>query len=42
MVSNVPYNKKPVAIASAVLNFIFPGIGTIVSACAGSDNVSKT
>ena len=42
LVSNVPYNSKPVAIVVALFNFIFPGFGTLISACASSDSVSKT
>ena len=41
-VSNVPYVSKVVAVIAAVLNFIFPGFGTMVAACAAQDSVSKT
>ena len=42
LVSNVPYVSKPVAGIQALLNLIFPGVGTWVAACAAQDNVSKT
>ena len=41
LVTNVPHVGKPVAIVAAVLNFILPGFGTMVAACAASDTVSK-
>ena len=42
LVSNVPYVTKPVAIIAAILNFLLPGFGTMIAACAASDTVSKT
>ena len=42
MATNVPHVTKPVAIVCVLLNLIFPGFGTLVAACAASDNVSKT
>ena len=42
LVTNVPLVSKPVAILCAVLNFLLPGVGTIVAACAAEDTVSKT
>ena len=42
LVSNVPYVQKPVAIIAAIFNFLFPGFGTMIAACAAQDNVSKT
>ena len=40
--TNVPRVSKPLAIISAFLNLIFPGLGTLFAACAAQDNVSKT
>ena len=41
-VSNLPKVSMPVAAVSMLLNIIFPGIGTWVLACAGSeDTISK-
>ena len=42
LVSNVPYVSKPVAFVAAFFNFIFPGLGTAIAACAANENVSKT
>ena len=42
LVSNVPFVNKPVSVISALFNLIFPGFGTLISACASSDTVSKT
>ena len=42
LVSNVPYVSKPVAVVTGVVNLIFPGFGTLIASCAGSDTVSKT
>jgi len=42
MTTNVPRVSKPIAIVCAVLNFIVPGLGTLVAACSHQDNVSKT
>ena len=42
MVTNVPYVSKPVAIVSAILNFLIPGLGTTVAACSDNELVSKT
>ena len=33
MLTNVPLVTKPIAIGSAVLNFILPGMGTVLAAC---------
>ena len=41
LITEVPLVTKPVAIGCAVVNLIFPGFGTIIAACAASDNVSK-
>ena len=42
MVSNVPSVSKPVAFVSAGFNVILPGFGTMIAACAATENVSKT
>ena len=42
LVSNVPTVSKPIAAIQALLNLIFPGVGTWVTACAAPENVSKT
>jgi len=42
IVSNVPQVSKPIAVIQAVLNFILPGLGTMVAACASEKSVSKT
>ena len=42
LVSNVPYVTKPVAIIAAILNFLLPGFGTMIAACASNETVSKT
>ena len=42
LVSDVPYLSKPVAIVAAILNFLLPGFGTALAACAADDTVSKT
>ena len=42
LVTDVPKVTKPVAIISAILNFIIPGAGTLCAACSSSENVSKT
>ena len=42
LVSNVPHVSKPVAVVQAILNFLLPGLGTMVAACASETNVSKT
>ena len=41
LVSNVPHVNKPVAVVSGLFNFLFPGVGTWIAACA-ADTVSKT
>ena len=41
--TEVPTVSKGVAIASAVFNFLIPGLGTMIAACAGNELVvSKT
>ena len=41
--TEVPTVSKGVAVASAIFNFLIPGFGTMIAACAGSDQVvSKT
>ena len=43
LISDVPRVSKPVAVIQAVLNLLFPGLGTLVAACGTSNqNVSKT
>ena len=43
LVRNVPYIKnKAIAIVITILNVIFAGVGTLISACAGDAIVSKT
>ena len=42
MATNVPHVSKPVAGVCVLFNLIFPGFGTLIAACAASDNVSKT
>ena len=42
LVSNVPLVSKPVAVIQAILNFLLPGFGTMVAACASERSVSKT
>lgn len=42
LVKNVPHVSKPVAVIQAILNLVFPGIGTMVMACASNESVSKT
>jgi hypothetical protein len=42
MVTNVPTVSKPVAFVSATFNVILPGWGTMIAACAATENVSKT
>ena len=42
LVSDVPYLTKPVAIIAAILNFLLPGFGTALAACAADQTVSKT
>ena len=42
LISNVPSVSKPVAVVQAILNLVLPGVGTWVTACAASENVSKT
>ena len=42
LIRNVPQISKPAAVAQAVLNLVFPGIGTIMMACASNESVSKT
>ena len=41
LVSNVPHVSKPVAAIQALMNFLFPGFGTWISACAAPESVSK-
>ena len=33
MLTNVPLVSKPIAIASAFLNLLIPGFGTVLAAC---------
>ena len=42
--TDVPNVSKPVAVIQAILNFILPGIGTMVAACADTKarTISKT
>ena len=42
LVSNVPFVTKPVAVVSAILNVLIPGLGTAIAACFADQNVSKT
>ena len=42
MATNVPYVTKPIAAVCVLFNLLLPGIGTLIAACAASDNVSKT
>ena len=42
IVTNVPAVPKIVAFIAAFINIFIPGLGTIVAACAGENNVSKT
>ena len=42
LVTDVPLVTKPVAVISAVLNLLIPGLGTAIAACSAKDNVSKT
>ena len=43
LVRNVVYIKnKPVSIVVTILNVIFAGVGTLISACCGDSVVSKT
>ena len=42
MISDVPHVSKPVGVVQAVVNLILPGFGTMITACAASDTVSKT
>ncbi len=42
LISNVPYISKPLAIVQALLNLVFPGVGTMIMACSSSESVSKT
>ena len=42
LITNVPHVNKPVAVVQAVVNFILPGFGTFIFACASPDTVSKT
>ena len=43
LVRNVPYIKnKAIAIVITILNVIFAGVGTLISACASDAIVSKT
>ena len=42
LVSNVPLVSKAIAVAAAVLNFLFPGFGTWLAACVSQESVSKT
>tara|TARA_B110001450_G_C17253393_1_gene332468 strand:+ start:24 stop:188 length:165 start_codon:yes stop_codon:yes gene_type:complete len=42
LMSNVPYVNKPVAVVSGIVNLIFPGFGTWITACVGGDTTSKT
>ena len=41
LVMNVPLLGKALAVVCAVLNLIFPGLGTIIASCADEDTVSK-
>ena len=34
---SLPLVNKPVAVIQALFNLIFPGLGTIIAACAASD-----
>ena len=43
MIVDVPFLELPWAIGCAILNLIFPGIGTLVAACASNtETTSKT
>ena len=42
LLSNVPNVSKPVAVIQAIFNLVFPGVGTWITACAATENVSKT
>ena len=42
LLTNVPKIDKPVAVFCAVLNFLLPGLGTLVATCSAKDNVSKS
>ena len=42
LITNVPFVSKPAAIGQAVVNLVFPGVGTMIMACSSSENVSKT
>ena len=43
LVTDVPQVTKPVAVIQAFLNFLIPGLGSAVAACATQNgNVSKT
>ena len=41
LVTNVPRINKILSYVCAFLNFILPGSGTLIAACAAHDNVSK-
>ena len=41
LMSDVPFVSKPISIITAFFNFVFPGIGTFIAACAGRETVSK-
>ena len=34
---SLPLVNKPVAVIQAIFNLIFPGLGTIIAACAATD-----
>ena len=42
LVTNVPLVSIYVAVIAAIFNFLLPGFGTAIAACAASHNVSKT
>ena len=37
LITDVPRVSKPVAVIQAILNLLFPGLGTLVAAC-GTEN----
>ena len=42
MATNVPLVSQPIAVVSAILNFLIPGFGTLLAACQTKANyVSK-
>ena len=43
MVTDLPEISKPIAVLCALCNcFIFPGLGTLLMACAAEGSISKT